>query len=133
MSREQNVELFRLAWEAFRGRDVDAWVGCFDPGAELFLPRNVLEGGSYRGLDEIGQALEDAFDMWEEFRFDLQHMLASDDYVVALGRSTNVGKGAAPTVEFESAFVVKIRAGKIAYLRPYQSHGAALEAIGLAR
>jgi hypothetical protein len=54
-----------------------------------------------------------------------------DDRVVVLGRSTNVGRGETPTVEYESAYLSELRDGKIVYLRPYESHREALEAAGL--
>ena len=51
--------------------------------------------------------------------------------LVVLGRAINVGKGDAPAVEYESSYLAKLRDGKIAYWRPYQSHDEALEAAGL--
>jgi hypothetical protein len=46
-------------------------------------------------------------------------------------RALNVGKGDAPAIEYQSAYLAKLRDGKIAYWRPYQSHAEALEAVGL--
>jgi ketosteroid isomerase-like protein len=128
---QENVEVVRAAMRAFQGRDVEAWVNCFHPNAELLLPRNLLEGGSYRGHEGVRRAWADAFETWEDFRFDLTSIRTIDDQVVVLGRSTNVGKGDAPTVEFESAFLFKMSGGKIVYCQPYQSHAEALEAAGL--
>ena len=73
----------------------------------------------------------DAFETWEDLRFDLQDIRAIENRVVLLGRATNVGKGEAPTVEFESAWLMEMRGGKIVYFRPYQSHSEALDAAGL--
>jgi ketosteroid isomerase-like protein len=128
---EPNEEVFRRAVTAFQAREVEAWVDCFHPSVELFLPRNILEGGSYRGHEGIRRAMADAFETWEDIRIEIAEIKAVDDLLVALGRATNAGKGEAPTVEFESAYVVKMREGKIAYFRPYQSHREALEAAGL--
>ena len=41
------------------------------------------------------------------------------------------GAGEAPTVEYESAYILQVRDGKIVYFRPYESHREALEAAGL--
>jgi hypothetical protein len=50
---------------------------------------------------------------------------------VVMGRAINVGKDDGPPVEYQSAYLAKLRDGKIAYWRPYQSHDEALEAAGL--
>jgi hypothetical protein len=76
-------------------------------------------------------ALADAFETWAAFRFEIQDIRQVDDRVVVLGRTINVGKGDAPAVEYQSAYLAKLRDGKIAYWRPYQSHVEALEAVGL--
>ncbi len=128
----ENVEtIIHRATNAFSDRDVESFVGCFHPEAELLLPRNLLEGGSYRGHTGIRQALADAYETWEEIHFELDDIRVLDDGAVILGRTTNVGKGDAPAVEYESAYLVRVRDGKIVYYRPYQSHHEALEAVGL--
>jgi ketosteroid isomerase-like protein len=131
MSRESVEEIVQRATQAWAGRDVDAWVECFHPDAELLLPRNLLEGGSYRGHAGIRQAFADAFETWEDFRFELDELRVIDDGALALGQTVNVGKGDAPTIEYQSAYLIRLRDGKIAYWRPYQSHREALEAVGL--
>ena len=131
MSRENVETIIHRATNAFNDRDVESFVDCFHAAAELLLPRNLLEGGSYRGHTGIRQAFADAFETWEEIHLELDDIRVLDDGVVALGRTTNVGKGDAPTVEFESAYLARLRDGKIAYFRPYQSHQEALEALGL--
>ena len=130
MSHE-NAEIVRAAMRAFEEHDPDAWVGCFHPDAELLLPRNLLEGGSYRGLEGARRALADAFETWAGFRIDLQDIRTVEDRVIALGRITNIGKGGAPAVEYQSAHLFDLNGGKIVYMRPYQDHAEALRAAGL--
>src|SRR4029077_9389897 len=100
MSQEQNIALAERATEAFLKRDMDAFVACFHPSVEFMLPRNRLEGGSYRGLDCIPRALADVYETWEDIRFQRRESRATGDYVVVRGRTTNVGKGTAPTVGY---------------------------------
>jgi ketosteroid isomerase-like protein len=129
---QQRVEVIRGALRAlFEQRDVDAFVECFDPDAELLLARNLLEGGSYRGHEGIRRAYADIFETWDDVRFELTGIRTTDDWVVVLGRNMNVGKGEAPTFESESAYSFRTHAGKITYVRPYASHREALEAVGL--
>src|SRR5215212_1441917 len=75
---QENVEIVRRAFSAFQGRDSKAWVNCFHPDVELLLPRNVLEGGSYRGHEGVKRALADAFETWETFGFDIQDVRTVD-------------------------------------------------------
>jgi ketosteroid isomerase-like protein len=128
---EDNVEIVRRVFEALRESDVGAFVRYFHPDAEMLLPRNVLEGGSYRGHDGVRQAIADALETWEAFRIEISEIRTVGDQAVALGRTVNVGKGDAPTVEYESAYLIKLRDGKIAFWRPYQSHREALQVAGL--
>lgn len=131
MSDENVEEVVRASVAAFQARDVEAWVDCFHPSAELLLPRNVLEGGGYLGHEGVRQALADAYETWEDIRIEIAEVRPAGNLLVALGRATNVGKAGAPAVEFESAYIVKMRDGKIAYFHPYQSHREALEAAGM--
>jgi ketosteroid isomerase-like protein len=128
---QENVGIVRAAFRAFEAKDLEAWVNCFHPNVELLLPRNVLEGGSYRGHEGVRRALADAFETWAAFRFEIHDIREVDDRVVVLGRATTVGKGDAPAIEFQSGYVFKMGEGKIVYFRPYQSHHEALEAAGV--
>jgi ketosteroid isomerase-like protein len=130
MSREK-VELVRAALSAFQARDVEAWVKCFHADAEVLWPRNLLEGGSYRGHDGVRRAIADSFETWEDIRLEEVDMRIVDDQVVLLTRNTIVGKDEAPAVDYQGAYLVKFRDGKVVYFRPYENHREALEAAGL--
>ena len=130
---QENVEMVRAALEAFRARDVEAWVNCFHADAELLWPRNLLEGGSYRGHEGVRRALADSFETWEELRFDQVDIRAVGERVVLLSRNTIVGKGQVPAVEYQGAYVAKMHEGKVVHFRPYESHREALEAVGLSK
>src|ERR1700676_1420444 len=132
MSHENVEEITRRATRAFFGdRDVDVFCECFLPEAELLLPRNLLEGGSYTGHAGVRQAFADAFETWEDIRFELHEIRVLDDGALILGQTVNVGKDAGPAVAYQSAYLIRLRDGKIAYWRPYQSHREALEAAAL--
>jgi hypothetical protein len=66
-----------------------------------------------------------------DIRFELQDLRSLDDGALLLGHTVNLGKDDAPAVEYQSAYLLRYRDGKISYLRPYQSHHEALEAAGL--
>jgi ketosteroid isomerase-like protein len=50
---QENVETVRRFFEAWNRGDVAAFMRLTRPDGEFLLPRNILEGGSYRGLDRI--------------------------------------------------------------------------------
>ena len=131
MSQENGEQLVRAALKSLVARDPEGWVSCFHPNAEFLLPRNLLEGGSYRGHEGVRRALADVFETWAAFHFEIQDIRQVHDRVVILGRAINVGKGDAPAVEYQSSYLAKLRDGKIVFWRPYQSHDEALEAAGL--
>jgi ketosteroid isomerase-like protein len=128
---QENVDVVRAALSAFQARDVEAWVNCFHPDVELLWPRNLLEGGSYRGHEGVRRAIADSFDTWTDIRLEEVDIRVVDDQVVLLTRNTIVGKGEAPAVDYQGAYLVKFREGKAVYFRPYENHREALEAAGL--
>ena len=105
------MDTIRKAVAAFVDRDAEAFAECFAEDAELLLPRNLLEGGSYRGREGARRAIA--------------------DQVLVVVRVTNVGKAGTPTVEYEGVHLASLRDGKIVHWRPYQSQREALEAAGL--
>jgi ketosteroid isomerase-like protein len=131
LSQEENKELVKRMSEALVRRNIEACVECFHPSVEFILPRNILEGGSYRGLDGVRRALADTFETWEDYRFHREDIRAIGDYVVWWGRATVVAKGRAPAVEYQAAYVAKIQQGKIIKLQPYRSKDEALKAVGI--
>ena len=129
---QENVEVVLAAVKAFQARDVEAWVDCFHPDAEVLWPRNLLEGGSYRGHEGVRRAIADSFETWEDIRLDrLDARAIDDDCVVLLSHNTIVGKNQGPSVEYQGAYLIQMREGKVVYFRPYEDHREALEAVGL--
>ena len=128
---QENVEITRRALSAFLARDAETFVSYFDPAAVLLLPRNALEGGTYAGHDGVRRAIADAFEMWEDIRIEIETTRDVGDTVVVLARTTNVGKGTMPTVEYEVGYVGEFSGNRIISFRPYRSHAEALEAVGL--
>jgi ketosteroid isomerase-like protein len=131
MSEEQNIQLVGRVFEALARRDFEDFVECFHPAVEFMLPRNLLEGGSYRGLDGVRRAWADLFEAWDDYRYEQADVRGFDDRVVSLGRATNVGKGGGPSVEYEAAYVAHVEDGKITRWRPFLRHQEALKAVGL--
>jgi ketosteroid isomerase-like protein len=129
---QENVDIARRMIRALEQGDELTLVDCCDPGCDLALPRNLLEGGGYQGHQGARQMLADVHSTWETVSVELiREVDASHDRVVQLTRSTNVGKGDAPAVTYMYAYLYKLRDGRVISFRPYPSHAEALEAVGL--
>src|SRR5687767_9510151 len=118
---EENVDTVREALAAFLDRDAEAFAECFAEDAELWLPRNLLEGGSYEGREGAKRALADAFDTWADIRIRIESIREMGDQFLLVVRVTNVGKPGTPSIEYEGVQLAKLREGKIVHWRPYQS------------
>jgi ketosteroid isomerase-like protein len=128
---QENVEIAVKMLRLIEERDELGFVQCFDPNCEFLLPRNLLEGGSYRGHEGVRQAFADVYAAWEDVRFEVEGTRSTGSHVVVVSRTTNVGKGAAPPVTYSTAYLYEIRERKILYFRPYRAVAEALEAVGL--
>ena len=128
---QEDVDTIRKALAAFLDRDAEAFAECFAEDAELWLPRNILEGGSYKGREGARRALADAFDTWADIRVKIESIREIGDQIVVMARVTNVGKEGTPSIEYEGVQLARLRESKIVHWRPYQSQTEALEAAGL--
>ena len=127
---QENVELVRRFFGAWNARDAEALAANAHPQAEILLPRNLLEGGSYAGPEGARRALADALQTWEETQVIVEAIREAGDQVVVLGRTVNTSPGG-PRMETIAGYVIRIQDGKIAHLLPFMSHKEALEAVGL--
>jgi ketosteroid isomerase-like protein len=127
---QENVTVVQRFFDAWNARDADALADNAHPQAEILLPRNLLEGGSYTGPEGARRALADALETWEETTVTVEAIREAGDQVVVLGRTFNTPPGG-PRTETIAGYVVRVQDGKVAHLRPFMSHGEALEAAGL--
>ena len=130
---QENMEIAGKMLRLIEVRDEEGFVECFDPDCEFLLPRNLLEGGSYRGHEGVRRALADVYATWKEVSFEIEDIRAVGSSVVVLSRTTNVGRRGVPPVTYPTAYFYEIRGGQILYFRPYQSVREALEAAGLSK
>src|SRR6516164_2834343 len=101
------------------------------PDVEMTLPRNLLEGGMYRGRDGLRRAFDDFAESWEAFRFAVDRIEDVDDFVVVLGRGFNTAREGGPSVDYELAILMRFREGQMIESRPFLDHSEALKAVGL--
>jgi ketosteroid isomerase-like protein len=128
---QENVELVRLAVEAYQRRDAEALRAITHEEGEVFtLTEGETEGEPFRGHAGIDEWLEHELDPWEEFRVEPIEIRAVGDRVLMRSRVTARGKGSSVELNAETGSVFEFRAGKIVRMRAFLDWKRALEAVG---
>jgi ketosteroid isomerase-like protein len=130
MSRE-NVELVARLYELNERGEFDEMLDAADPDVEVDLSDRLPDEGVLRGRDAYRSYLEGGFEVWADFRTEVEELLDAGDAVVALVRSVAVGEGSGAEVEERTAHVIWLRDGTPYRLKVFTSRTEALEAAGL--
>ena len=87
--------------------------------------------GTYRGDAEVKEALRSTWDVYDEFRFEIDEFIDAGDSVVGLGTARVRGALSGATAVQTGASVIRVRDGRIVAVRIYFNRDQALEAVGL--
>ena len=129
MSRE-DVERLREYSDAFRGGDVSAVYGFWDPDVEWHDPPETPDASVLRGREAVRRRLEDLLEAAEEFRVEPEEIIDAGNEVVLVWRLTGRWRGGVP-LELLLCLVCAVRGGQIVRLRNFLDRAQALEAAGL--
>ena len=127
---ETNADVVRRMFAAFADRDLDGMLAAIAPEVE-FLPvtANLTTGGvPYRGHAGIAQYMEDVAKVWPVLRIEPQEYREDGDDVVVLGRV--VARGGGMILDRPTGWLIKMRDGRIVWMRVYGTPEEALEAAG---
>jgi ketosteroid isomerase-like protein len=128
-----NVEIVQRIFTAFEQRDADAVVALCVPDV-LFEPvtAHVAAGGDpYRGHDGMRAYIADVARVWQELRPSPDEFREGDGgIVVATGRVYAWGAGR--VVDSPAGWLFRLRGGRMAYGRIFETASGALEAAGMA-
>jgi ketosteroid isomerase-like protein len=127
---EENVALVRRAYEALNAGDVEGLVSLCDPGFELDMEERVFNPATYRGHDGIRRFYGEVREVWEEFRWDPEELIASEDHVVALLHAHGRGRGSGLEIDRRIAMVWTVAGERAVCLRLYVDPDAARRAVG---
>ena len=125
-----NADVVRRMFAAFADRDLDAMLEVIAHDVE-FLPvtANLTTGGvPYRGHDGIAQYMDDVAQVWPLLRIEPREYREDGDQVVVLGRV--VARGGGMILDRPTGWLIKMRAGRIVWMRVYGTPEEALEAAG---
>jgi ketosteroid isomerase-like protein len=108
-------------------------VDLFHPDIEIHMFRGSPISGPYRGHDGLRQWRQDAFDVIEEWRLELDEVITGDDpdVMVAIQRFVGRMKHTDLVANFPLAVVVRFRDRVIVRFEGYRERNEALDAAGL--
>lgn len=132
MSRE-NREAAAALYELYEQGDIGAMVSRMDPDLEVDLSDRLPDEGVLHGREAYRAFLETSFDVWAEFRIEVEELLEAGDAVVALVKSSAIGQGSGVKVEERIAHVAWMRSGVPYRLKVFTDRARALKAVGLKR
>jgi ketosteroid isomerase-like protein len=130
MSRE-NLEAAAALYELYEQGEADEMVARMDPDVELDVSDRLPDEGVLRGREAYKSFLERSFDVWSEFRVEVEELRDAGDAVVAFVRSTAIGQGSGIQVNERIAHVAWMRDGIPYRVKIFGNRERALEAAGL--
>ena len=118
--------------DAWNRGDREAWLALWDEKAEFYPLRAQLEGESYSGHDGLRRFLAEMTQDFEEVRFEVGETRdAGEQMVVGSGRFLARGRASGVDLNVPLGVLMRLRRGKIVYLRFFSEPADALEAAGL--
>ena len=139
---QENVEMVRGLWEAFKGVDCAAidWDGeairemterFWSPEVELRWATSNPEARVYQGRDGVIQAFREWVEPFSEYYVEPLDFIEQGDLVIVLQRQWGIGSTSGIPVEVEVTYVYELRDNQIAKIDEYDTLEEALEAAGL--
>ena len=124
---ESDIDVVCGSHDAFRRRDLDAFVGYMDPGIEF--TSLVLEvEGTYRGHDGIRSWWNDILDVFPEWQPQVEDARQVGERVLLKVRAEGAGTGSGIDVDRAIWQVAEVRDGRIAAWRFFRTEDEALAA-----
>ena len=130
---QENVEVVKVAYEAFARGGLDRWIDHFTDDVEWrAIEGDIDDVGPIHGKDALRAWLQDWIDTFEGFWMEpLELIDAGRDTVVVVERYGGRAKLSGVETDQTEAEVFTIRDGQITRLRMFQERAEALEAAGL--
>ena len=131
MSRE-NVELVHQAFDAFKRRDLVAFLSLMAPDVEFTPYERALEGlGPYRGHDGVRTWWQESFAAFPDLSAEVYEVRDLGDIAFVRGRLRGQGAGSGASFERTLWQALEWRDRKTIWWRAFESEAEALEAVGL--
>jgi uncharacterized protein len=112
MTADENLAIMRRGYAAFNSGDMDTLIEVFDEGIVWHLPGRSRFAGDYQSRDAtlayFGQLAQET---GGTFRAELQHLLADEDRVIAIQRSTGQRDG--KRLDVSDCIVFELKDGRV--------------------
>jgi ketosteroid isomerase-like protein len=129
---EENVEVVRQVWRAYKDGGIDAALDYIAEDCVCDDFPELPDRATYRGREGFRERYWHFVNSWGDFALEpVEFIDAGGDVVVADVAMTGRGKGSAAPMDASAVFVYEVRNDKIVRDRPFTSRGQALEAAGL--
>lgn len=116
-AQRRNLELARDGFERWIAGDREGAIAAFADDVEVYVPTELGNAGSYRGLDEFGGWIEAWEEAWEEFTMGVAELEpVGERHVIAEVNSTGTGVASGLEVGNTLGWVLGVRDGKLEYL-----------------
>jgi len=124
---QSDIDVVCGSHDAFRRRDLDAFVGYMDP--EIEFSSLVLEvEGTYRGLDGIRSWWRDILEVFPDWQPQVEDARQVGERVLLKVRAEGAGTGSGIDVDRAIWQVAEVRDGRIAAWRFFRTEDEALAA-----
>ncbi len=127
----ENVEVVSKIYDAFAAGDIESLLSKVDPEIEFDLSDRLPDEGIHRGRDAYRQFLERTFELWANFRVEVEELLDAGDATVALIHTTATGRRSGIEIDERVAHVFWLRDATPYRFKVFTERGKALEAAGL--
>ncbi len=126
MSEQENAQLVQLAYRNFQSGDVQSVLGSLSEDIEWVVSQveGVPIGGTYRGVEEVGQFFSGLGNAQEPRQFEPREFVSEGETVVALGHYAWHVNSTGRECESDFAHVFIVREGKIARFQEFTDTAA---------
>jgi ketosteroid isomerase-like protein len=130
---QENVEIVRASWEAWKRGDMDALFEFYDPAVEWDMTHSQVPGmGVFHGHDGIREFFRDWRDFFAEYYAEPEEFIDSGDNVLVRVRQGGRGRVSTVTVEMPSYWqLYRLRGGRAVRVEVYRDEDDARIAAGL--
>ena len=111
-------DVVRQAYDAFGRGDIPAVLELIADDADWTVAEVLVQGGSWRGRDGVGQFFQGLGEKYEELTVDVHDLVDGGDHVVGVGVGRGTRRGGGPA-EYGFAHVFTVRDGKVTRFREY--------------
>jgi ketosteroid isomerase-like protein len=128
---QENVEIVATVYESWMRGDYAAVFGLFDPEVQWVPPPDVSSSGQRRGHEGVRRSMAGWMSYWDDYHFELRHLVDCGDDVLAEGWQRARGRTSGVEVSEEIFSVWTVRAGLVVRQQMFRERADALEAAGL--